>query len=113
MKRFFTRLEIQEILERNDIGADVYYLERENKASENAIVYYRSNVSQMFSDDQRHLNKVKVTIAHYRKTKLDSIESLINENFNGLFTSTSSIKDIETDYFINYYDLEILSNMDW
>ena len=41
-KKFFTRQEIQEILEKNTLKSKVFYMEREEKSSpDNVILYYR------------------------------------------------------------------------
>lgn len=113
MKRYFKRIDIQNILELNEVGADVYYLEREEHTSDCAIVYYRNQVRPLFADDKVHMKKISLTVAFYRKKKLDSIEKLMDEHFNGLYSTSPTIKDNETDYFINYYDVEFFSDSDW
>ena len=41
-KKFFTRQDIQAILETNPLNAKVFYMEREEKSSpDNVVLYYR------------------------------------------------------------------------
>ena len=74
-KKFFTRQDIQEILETNPLKAKVFYMEREEKSSpDNVILYYRLTPgSSITADDRVHMRKVTVQVSHYHKKKLDSI----------------------------------------
>ena len=113
-KKYFTRLEIQEILEGNLLGAKVSYMEREiPETPDNYIIYERLTPNNLiYSDDKIHLKKALIQITHYHKKKLDSIENLIAQNFE-VQPYSFIAKQINTDFFSTYYRIEILTNSDW
>ncbi|HFU4203820.1 TPA: hypothetical protein ACGO8F_001418 [Streptococcus suis] len=113
-KRFFTRAEIQEILEGNPLQSQVSYVEREDKNSpDNYIVYYRlSPNASLTADNGIHIRKVLVQVTHFHKKKLDSIEELIAEHF-GVEPIQFDLKQPDTDYFATYYRFEILTSGRW
>lgn len=113
-KSFFTRLQIQEVLEQNNLNAEVTYLERElDNSPDNFIIYYRLNPNNSYySDGTIHIKKVLVQVSHYHKKKLDSIEDLILNNFN-VEPVAFALKQIDTDYFATHYRFEVFTKDRW
>jgi hypothetical protein len=107
-------LQIQEILESNDLGAQVSYLEREDNTSpDNYIIYYRlSPNSTLYSDDKIHIRKVLVSIIHYHKKKLDSIADLMAKYFNVEAIQYDTLQ-LDTDYYGTYYKVEVMTDSRW
>lgn len=114
MKKFFTRLDIQKILESNNLSAKVSYMEREGTSSpQNYIVYYRMPPNNfLYSDDSIHIANVLLCVNHYHKKKLDSIENLMTKFFQVLPIQFSQ-KQLDTDFFCTYYQVEILTSGEW
>jgi len=114
LNKFFTRLQIQEILEKNELGVQVSYLEREDNASpDNYIIYYRlSPNSTLYTDDKIHIRKVLINIIHYHKKKLDSIADLIAEYFNVEAIQHDALQ-LDTDYYGTYYRAEVMTDSRW
>lgn len=112
--KFFTRLQIQEILETNELGSGVSYLKREDNTSpDNYIIYYRlSPNSTLYSDDKIHVRKALINIIHYHKKKLDSIADLMAECFNVEAIQHDALQ-IDTDYYGTYYRIEIMTDSRW
>lgn len=113
-KKFFTRLQIQQILESNSLGAQVSYLEREDNSNpNNYIVYYRlSPNNSIYTDDLVHIRKVLIQVTHYHKKKLDSIEELILKEFN-IEPIEFDMKQLDTDYVATYYRFECFTAGEW
>lgn len=113
-KKFFTRSQIQDILETNSLKSDVYYLEREETNSpDNVIVYYRLSPNKsLFADDTIHIRKVMVQVTHFHKKKLDNIQDLMLSFFN-CEPLTHDVKQIDTDYFATHYRFEVLTKGAW
>ena len=113
-KKFFTRNDIQTILETNSLNADVFYAEREETSSpNNVILYYRLSPSGSLSaDNQIHMKKVTVQVSHYHKKKLDSIEDLMLSNFM-CEPSQISLKQPDTDYLLTTYRFEVFTSGKW
>jgi hypothetical protein len=113
-RRFYTRLDIQNILESNTLNAQVSYLEREDDSSpDNYILYYRlSPNNSMFADDVIHISKALIQVIHYHKKKLDSIEDLILKNFN-VEPMQFNVRQLDTDYLASYYRMEVLTKGKW
>lgn len=114
MRKFFTRIDIQEILETNQLGAEVSYQEREDASSpDNYILYYRlSPNNSLYAEDTVHIKKALIQVTHYHKKKLDSIEDLIIENF-GVEPISFDQKQLDTDFLATYFRFEILTKGDW
>lgn len=113
-KKFFTRNDIQNILETNPLNASVFYAEREERDSpDNVIMYYRlmSSVS-LGADDKVHIRKVTLQVNHYHKKKLDNIEELMLSNFI-CEPNQINLKQIDTDYFLTTFRFEVLTNGKW
>lgn len=112
-RKYYTRLDIQNILETNHLNAPVSYLDREDENPQNVIVYYllSANPSDL-ADDKVHIRKKLVQVNHYKQRKLDSIEKLMIENFICEATAFN-IKQIDTDYWGDYYQFEIFTGGDW
>lgn len=113
-KKFFTRSEVQKILAGNLLGADVFYMEREEKSSpDNVILYYRLTPSgSLHADDQVHLRKVSLQVSHYHKKKLDSIEDLMLSHFR-CEPIQINLKQPETDYLLTVFRFEVFTNGQW
>ncbi|MBC1353905.1 hypothetical protein HB837_16015, partial [Listeria innocua] len=104
-KIFFSREDIQHILEQNQLGAMVSYLEREEEIEfpDNYIIYLRiSSSGDVYADDILHLRKVNIQVTHFHKRKLDSIEALIASHFR-VTPVTNSFKEKETDFWATHY----------
>lgn len=114
MKKYYTREEIQTILESNSLGAEVSYIDREDNTSpDNYIVYYRLSPNKsFFADNTVHLKKVLVQVTHFHKKKLDNIDELILDNF-GVEPIAFDLPQIDTDYMATYYRFEILTGGTW
>lgn len=114
MRKFFTREDIQSILENNTLGAEVSYVSREDdKSPDNYIVYYRLSPNKsIYGDNNVHLRKTLIQVTHFHKKKLDSIEDLIMDNF-GVEPLSFDLPQLDTDYMATYYRFEILTNGDW
>lgn len=114
MRKFFTREDIQNILETNNLNAEVSYASREDDNSpDNYIVYYRlSPNSSLYADDKVHMRKTLIQVTHYHKKKLDSIEPLILENF-GVEPISFDLPQPDTDYLATYFRFEILTGGSW
>lgn len=114
MKKFFTRNEIQTILESNKLNAQVSYADREDALSpDNYILYYRlSPNKRIYSDDKIHMRKVLIEVIHYHKQKLDSIEDLILSNFN-VEPIAFNLKQMSTDYLATYFRFEVFTGGAW
>ena len=114
MKRYWTRLEIQQVLESNNLSAQASYMSRELEGSpDNYIVYYRLPPNESIrADDVVHIQKSMIEIIHFHKKKLDSIADLMLENFQ-VEPSYFDVKQLDTDYFGTYYQFEILTNSEW
>lgn len=113
-KKFFTRQDIQTILETNTLKAKVYYMEREEKSSpDNVILYYRLTPgSSITADDRVHMRKVTVQVSHYHKKKLDSIEDLMLSHFM-CEPNQLNLKQPDTDYLLTTYRLEVFTSGKW
>jgi hypothetical protein len=113
-KKFFTRLDIQNVLDSNALGAEVSYAEREDRSSpDNYIIYYRlSPNDSLYSDDEVHIRKILVQVTHFHKKKLDSIEGLMLREFN-IEPIQFDIKQLDTDFMATYYRFEILTKGAW
>ena len=114
MGKFYTRIQIYDILASNELNAQVSYLERENTNSpDNYILYTRlSPNNSIYSDDSIHMKKVLVQVTHFHKKKLDSIEDLMLESFN-VEPIAFDVKQLDTDYYANYYRFEIFTKGRW
>lgn len=114
MRKFFTREDIQSILESNTLGAEVSYVSREDdKSPDNYIVYYRLSPNKsIYGDNNVHLRKALIQVTHFHKKKLDSIEDLIMNNF-GVEPLSFDLPQPDTDYMATYFRFEILTNGDW
>lgn len=114
MRKFFTREDIQSILESNTLGAEVSYVSREDdKSPDNYIVYYRLSPNKsIYGDNNVHLRKALIQVTHFHKKKLDSIEDLIMDNF-GVEPLSFDLPQPDTDYLATYYRFEILTNGGW
>lgn len=112
-KKFFTRSEIQAILEKNELSADVSYQEREGTGNpDNSIVYLRLSPSNSLNaDDTVHIRKVFVQIIHFHKKKLDSIEDLMLKEF-GIEASSFNIEQ-PSKRLATYYRFEIFTKGAW
>ncbi|HGA1205595.1 TPA: hypothetical protein ACIRGN_000893 [Streptococcus suis] len=113
-KKFFTRNDIQEILERNLLKAKVFYIEREEKSSpDNVIIYYRLTPSgSLTADDSIHMRKVTIQVNHYHKKKLDNIEGLMLSNFM-CEPNQLNLKQPDTDYLLTTFRFEVLTSGNW
>lgn len=113
-KKFFTRNDIQTILETNSLNAKVFYMEREEKTSpDNVILYYRLiSGSSITADDRVHMRKVTIQVSHYHKKKLDSIEDLMLSNFM-CEPNQLNLKQPDTDYLLTTYRLEVFTSGQW
>ncbi len=113
-KKFFTRLEVQTILESNELSSKVSYMEREiPKNPDNYIVYERLTPNDLlFADDKIHIKKALIQVTHFHKRKLDSIEDLMAGNWN---TPPIEFEGPQpgTDFFGTYYRFEILTDSGW
>lgn len=114
-RKFFTRADVQTILESNALKCKVSYIDREDTTNDdNYIVYYPSfPLSQVVADDRRHMRKISVTVVHFHKKKLDSIDELISEHFITSQSVGSNIKQPETDYLADYYTFECFTGGKW
>lgn len=115
MKKVFSRLEVQSILESNKLKSEVTYLEREDTNNpENYIVYYRlaPNSSTLYADDKIHLRKAYIQVSHFHKRKLDSIEDILREHFN-VEPAEFLFKQTDTDYWSTIYRFEIFIKGAW
>lgn len=127
-KRFWTRQEIQEILEGCGLeDCHVTYKDREVSGQygvnhhpiglvgnpRNVIVYDRSvPTSSIRADDKVHMKKATLEVYHFYKQKLDSIEVLMLNVFNTepyLF----DYKEQKTDYYLTMYRFDIFTWDDW
>lgn len=113
-KKFFTRLNIQEILASNDLKAEVSYMDREDNSSPNNFIIYTRLTpnNRLLADDTRHMQKVLVQVTHFHKKKLDRIEGLMLDNF-GVEPFQFDVKQLDTDYLADYYRFEVLTNGRW
>lgn len=113
-KKFFTRLEIQTILESNPLASEVSYMTREiPKDPDNYIVYERLTPNDLlFADDKIHIKKAFIQVTHFHKLKLDSIENLMAENWNAQPIAFEGLQT-NTDFFGTYYRFEILTDSGW
>jgi hypothetical protein len=113
-RKFFTRQDIQKILETNSVQAEVFYAEREERSSpDNVILYYRLIPSgTLFADDKVHMRKVTVQVSHYHKKKLDSIEDLMLSNFM-CEPNQINLKQPDTDYLLTTFRFEVLTSGKW
>lgn len=114
-KKFYTRAEIQTILETNNLKAAVSYKDRQDTTSpENFIIYYPDRPSNLTTaDDQIHIRKVAVTVVHFHKRKLDSISDLMAKTFNSVPLAGSTSKQSDTDYWGDYYEFECWTKGGW
>jgi hypothetical protein len=113
MGRFHTRDDVQATLEANALGAEVSYLDREGTGSpDNWIVYSRDAAESIYADDVIHIRIATLSVVHYHKKKMDSIEPLMREAFQ-VEPSAYSVKQPETDYFATYYTVGILTSGEW
>lgn len=116
VKKYFTRKDIQDILEKNNLNAPVTYGDREQELSMdsgNAIVY--SLVSprlQPRADDVIHMRRYQVQVVHFHKKKLDSIAGLMYEQFNVVPTLFGA-GQINTDWIADYYHVHIFTDLRW
>lgn len=115
-KRYFTRLDIQNILSQNQLHAPVTYGDREqeiNMDSGNAIVYTLVTPrKQSYSDDMLHMIRYQVQVVHFHKKKLDSIADLMRKEFNVVPTLFGAAQ-INTDWIADYYHLHIFTDGKW
>lgn len=113
-RKFFTRSDIQSILESNNLGSKVFYMEREGKSSpDNVIIYYRLTPSNsLVADDRVHMRKVTIQVSHYHKKKLDSIEELMLSNFL-CEPNQLNLKQPDTDYLLTTFRIEVLTSGKW
>lgn len=119
-KRSFTRLEVQDILESNELNCPVYYREKQDNIShDNFIVYQRLSVNDRYADDVLHLSSTLIQITFFHKSKLVSIENLIKKAFNVSPTVFSveqpkmSTVYSPNDYMGDYYQFEIFTLGEW
>jgi hypothetical protein len=115
MKKSYTRMEIQTILESNPLNVPVSYLDRDNAKSpfDNWIVYSRSQPNNpIYSDDMNHIRKIELLITHFHKTKLSNISDFIYNTF-GVFPTAYGIQQFESDYWATYYRFEIIAIGEW
>ena len=109
-RKFYTRKEIQEILESNELGCRVTYMAREYGGTpDNWITYSRTPARSLRADDVIHIRKVSVSVVHLHKRKLHSIEELMLKHFR-TEPSGYNIKQPDTDYWATYYDFDILTD---
>lgn len=127
-KRFWTRQEIQDILETNNLP-DCYVTYKEREVSgqygvnhhplglvgnpANIIVYDRGiPTSSIKADDVVHMKKATLEVTHFYKNKLDSIDNLMLREFN---TEPYAFdwKESKTDYFMTMYRFDIFTWDDW
>ena len=117
MKRIFAREEFHEILEENNLGCEVSYVDRPNNPNkgilDNWIVYHRQAPNnQLFADGRGHMRKARILITHFHKKKLDSIGDFMFEKF-GISANGYAIEQPKTDYLGTYYALEIFEKGGW
>ena len=113
MKKFYTRQEIQETLDKNPLNAIVTYDDREDGTPDNFIVYFRlSPSSSVYSDDKIHIRKATIQVSHYHKKKLDSIEEFMIDEFN-IEPEVFDFKDSNSDYLATHYRFEIFTKGVW
>lgn len=85
-RSYYSREDIQAILETNALGAPVAYMDREGApvdfTGDNSVVYVLlSPRTQAYADDEIHMVLYTVQVIHYHKKKLDSIVPLMKANF--------------------------------
>lgn len=109
-----TRTEVQEILDQNNLGAEVTYIERSNKENpDNYIVYRKADKeNSVCSDNEIHIRLISLEIIHYHKKKKDSIEDFILEKFEKEPVSFSE-KDIDTDYLTTTFRFPLFTKEAW
>lgn len=115
-KGFKTRLQVQEILEQNSLGASVSYRRRKATDSpDNYIIYYRLTPNETtYADDQIHMRKVLVQVTHFHKKSLDNIMDLMRDNFQvEPIPVGNDVPDIATDYLADYYRFELFTDSRW
>lgn len=114
MRKFYTRLQLQEILEKNPLKAEVAYHEREDDTSPgNYIVYNRlSPNGSIRADDRVHMRRVLVQVTHLHKAKLESIEDFMQDHF-GVEPVAFDVKQLDTNYLGTYYRFEIFTKGRW
>lgn len=116
VKRYFTRLDIQNILSQNELNAPVTYGDREqelNMDSGNAIVYNLTTPKkQTRADDVIHMLRYQVQVVHFHKKKMDSIAGLMRKEFNVTPTLFGAAQ-INTDWIADYYHVYIFTDWKW
>lgn len=112
-KSFFTRQELQAILEKNPLNAEVTYTDRESGSPENFIVYFRLAPSgSTYADDKLHMRQAYLQVSHYHKAKLDSIEQFMRDEFN-VEPVVLDLKAPDTDYLATHYRFPIFTSGRW
>lgn len=76
------------------------------------IVYLPLSYNYIKTDDVVHIRASTIRIYYFHKLKLNKLDKFIREKFNILGTGETE-KNLDTDYFMNYYDFNILTNDDW
>ena len=72
MRKFYTRNDIQNILDDNPLKASVSYLDREGTGNpDNYILYLRLSPNRkLTADDRVHIRKALIQVVHLHKRKL-------------------------------------------
>ena len=111
---YFTRIDVDNILNTNSIGANVYYLDRPKNASpKDFIIYLPFQSSNIFSaDDSIHINTMELQVIHFHKGKLSNIRQLMSDSFNSQ-PFVYNAKQLDTDYYATYYRFDIMTDFDW
>jgi len=116
MRKFYTKSDIQNILESNPLGAEVGYALSNPATGDNYIVFARTAPSDdnlsLWSDDMLHIPKATLQVSHYRLNQADSIAQFMAENFatepKDFLASTE-----DSTYLEVQYRFEILTDFDW
>lgn len=112
-KKYFTREEIQSILEENSYTAEVTYRDREKRDSPNSfIVYHKLPSNSFFADNILHVKTTLVQVSFFHKKKLDNIDKLMMDNFNVEPVAFDN-KDMNSDYYADHYRFEIMTGGGW
>lgn len=112
-KKYFTREEIQSILEENSYNAEVTYRDREKRDNPKSfIVYHKLPSNSLFADNILHIKTTLVQVSFFHKRKLDNIDELMMDNFNVEPVALDS-KDMNSDYYADHYRFEIMTGGGW
>jgi hypothetical protein len=114
-RKFFTRLDIQNILTQNELKAQVSYISREGSNNpDNYIIYHLLSPNKsLFCDNRVHIIKPTVQVVHYHKKKLDSISNLMLREFFAEPISFDITQQLGNDYLTHYYKFEIFTCGEW